>query len=286
METLTKHFWNEGLRYASHNTENSSLTGLRKFRSFYGISPEVFATLWKLIRNKPEGSEPKHLLWCMLFLKNYNTEHVNTAITKVDEKTFRLWTWRFVNLLAQLNVVKWENRLKNSNSNMHVSLDGTDYRIREPQPFNRKWYSHKFKGPGIRYEIGISIVEGEIVWASGGFPCGQWTDLKIAKDVYLRYARNEITLADKGYRFRNFFKQPSNVMEKRILARHETLNGRLKQFSILSNRFRHSLKKRPSVFHALELSAFQALALSAFHALTFSIAQALALSTFHALASS
>lgn len=134
---------------------------------------------------------------------------------------------------------------------MHVSLDGTDFRINEPTPFNKKWFSHKFKSAGIRYEIGISIVMGEIVWASGGFPCGEWPDLKIAKDLYLKYASNEVTLADKGYRLNNFFKNPSNAKQKRILARHETFNGRLKEFAILNNRFRNSLKKHPMVFHAL-----------------------------------
>lgn len=102
---LTKLFWNEGLSYANHSTENSNLTGYRKFRTFYGVSPEICALLWNQIGNKPSGSEPKHLLWCMLFLKTYNKEHINAAIVNVDEKTFRLWTWRFVELLAQLNVV-------------------------------------------------------------------------------------------------------------------------------------------------------------------------------------
>lgn len=105
MNDLSKIFWNEGLNYANHNTENSRLTGYRKFRTFYGISSEVCAVLWNQIENKPYGAEPKHLLWCMLFLKNYNKEHINSAITNVDEKTFRLWTWRFVELLAKLNVV-------------------------------------------------------------------------------------------------------------------------------------------------------------------------------------
>lgn len=134
---------------------------------------------------------------------------------------------------------------------MHVSLDGTHFLIREPQPFNKKWFSHKFKKAGLAYEIGISIVEADIVWASGGFPAGEWSDLKMAKDLYVKFAPKEKTLADKGYRLKPFFKQPSNAFEKRILARHETLNGRLKEFAILSNRFRHPLKKHPMVFHAV-----------------------------------
>lgn len=133
---------------------------------------------------------------------------------------------------------------------MHVSLDGTDFEIQEPQPFSKKWFSHKFKGAGVRYEIGLSIGNADIVWASGGFPCGDWSDLKIAKNLYLHHARNEVTLADKGYRFKPYFKIPTNALEKRVLARHETLNGRLKEFKVLGSTFRHPLKKHPNVFHA------------------------------------
>lgn len=140
--------------------------------------------------------------------------------------------------------------MKNANNyKMNVSLDGTDFKIREPTPFDKKWYSHKFKSAGLRYEVGISIECGEIVWASGGLPCGEWPDIKIANDLYVYYAKEEITLADKGYKSKNF-KQPTNRREKRILARHETLNGKLKNFEILNARYRHPLKKHPLVFHA------------------------------------
>lgn len=133
---------------------------------------------------------------------------------------------------------------------MYVTLDGTDFRIQEPQPFNPKWYSHKFKAAGVRYELGLSIGSGDVVWASGGVPCGEWSDLKLARDFYVQVVQNEITLADRGYRDSQFFKQPENPFEKRLLARHETFNGRLKNFNILCNRFRHPLKKHPKVFHA------------------------------------
>lgn len=146
---------------------------------------------------------------------------------------------------------KMRESFKNSNGNVLVTLDGTDCRIREPTPFSKKWYSHKFKAAEVRYEIGISIVEAEIVWANGGVPCGEWNDLKLAKELYLHFAKNEITLADKGYRLAGKFKQPSNACEKRLLARHETVNGRLKEFVILSERFRHPLNKHPLVFHAV-----------------------------------
>lgn len=103
--SLADVFWHEGSAYANHNTENSSMTGYRRFRTFFGISPELCAILWNRIPDKRPGSEPKHLLWAMMFLKNYHKEHVSAAIVGVDEKTLRLWVWRFVELLSELNVV-------------------------------------------------------------------------------------------------------------------------------------------------------------------------------------
>ena len=41
-----------------------------------------------------------------------------------------------------------------------ITVDGTDFRIQEPGPFNLKWYSHKLKWPGLHYEIGVCIKTG------------------------------------------------------------------------------------------------------------------------------
>jgi len=105
MEVLIELFWKEGLNYANYKITNANLTGYRKFRAFYGVSPEVCGILWNKLTNKPSGSQTKHLLWCLLFLKRYNTEHVNAALVDVDEKTFRVWTWRFIKMLSELKVV-------------------------------------------------------------------------------------------------------------------------------------------------------------------------------------
>lgn len=87
-------FWDEGLLIMKYKSFNSTLSGYRKFRTFFGVSPDVCSVARILIKHKPEGSEPKHLLWCLLFLKAYNKEHVNAALVEVDEKTFRKWTCR------------------------------------------------------------------------------------------------------------------------------------------------------------------------------------------------
>ena len=123
----------------------------------------------------------------------------------------------------------------------------------EPTNFDPKWYSHKFRGPGLRYEVGLCIRTGHIVWAYGGLPCGEWSDLKLARNVFIhRLLPNEKALADKGYRDQNFFENPNGDPHKKtILARHETVNARIKQFCCMKNTFRHALYLHPCFFHAV-----------------------------------
>jgi DDE superfamily endonuclease len=139
-----------------------------------------------------------------------------------------------------------------------MTVDGTDCMIQEPLPFSPKWYSHKFEGPGVRYEIGVGIQTGWIVWVNGPFPCGEWSDLKIAKDdLFKSLAPNEMVVADGGYRDGGWHADTPNGLNdymSRIKsvarARHETINKRIKQFNVLRSTFRHDLEKHGFCFHA------------------------------------
>ena len=51
--------------------------------------------------------------------------------------------------------------------------------INEPTPFNACRYSHKFRGPCIRYEICISVEVPKICRANGPWPCGSYSDCRI-----------------------------------------------------------------------------------------------------------
>ena len=66
-------------------------------------------------------------------------------------------------------------------SYVKVSVDGTDFRTIEYMPFTKDQYSHKFKGPGLRYEVAIAIKTGWIVHINGPFLCGRWPDFEIAR---------------------------------------------------------------------------------------------------------
>lgn len=107
--------------------------------------------------------------------------------------------------------------------------------------------------------MAISIQEGDIVWINGPFPCGEWPDLRIARESLIHALdQGEFYLADSGYfDGNNWSVTPNglNNMEQRqqslVRARHETLNRRFKQFRALSQRFRHDLKRHRVVFYAI-----------------------------------
>ena len=91
--------------------------------------------------------------------------------------------------------------MSDNGSRCKVSVDGTDFRIQEPSPFNRKWFSKKFKGPGVHYKVGICIKSDEIAWINGHFPWGEWGDLKTAlSDLVCMFVGDERAIADSGYR--------------------------------------------------------------------------------------
>ena len=144
-----------------------------------------------------------------------------------------------------------------------MTVDGTDFRIQEPHPWeqdrNRRFYSHKFKGPGLRYEIGICIKTGHLVWFHGPFPCGAYSDLKIY-NLKLKHCLHpgEKVIADQGYKGEYSIctkidaKNESHKKSMSICrARHETINRRFKCFQCLQQIWRHDRAKHEFVFMAV-----------------------------------
>jgi hypothetical protein len=149
--------------------------------------------------------------------------------------------------------------MRDNGSRCKISVDGTDCPIREPIPFSSRWYSHKFKGPGLRYEVAVCIQTGWIVWKNGPYPCGPFPDLTIARDkLHGEMAPGEMYVADRGYSDAyEFGDTPTGYnttgqrMKSIVRARHEGVNARIKKFKILSTRFRNQLKYHYMVFHAI-----------------------------------
>ena len=104
-------------------------------------------------------------------------------------------------MLTLQTKIKWVARHQYRENKVYRALvDGTDCKIVEPSPFSPKWFSHKFRSAGLRYEVGVGIGNGFIVWVFGPFPCGEFTDLKIFRLKMKRsLIAGEIVVTDEGY---------------------------------------------------------------------------------------
>ena len=246
-----------------------SLSNSMRFRATFGASPEISSEIWNMIDDEedyelPRLAKPKHLLWGLMFLKMYCSEAVHCIIAggddgPVHEQTFRKWSWCFVELISILQdrVIVWDNRLRGDvGKQCKVTVDGTDFKIFEPAPFSSKWVSHKFQGPGLRYEVAVSIQSGDIVWINGPYQCGLYPDLTIFRRglIYMLEGGEKVE-ADKGYAGERLYANTPTpgIFDSGGIARsrHETVNKRFKQWGCLGHRFRHCFTKHHSVFSAV-----------------------------------
>ena len=82
--------------------------------------------------------------------------------------------------------ITWENRCALDKKNdCLVSCDGTDYKIQEMGPH---FSSHKFaKKSGLRCEICLCILTGDMVWVNGPCPCGKCPDIAIFRESLMSH---------------------------------------------------------------------------------------------------
>lgn len=266
---------------------------MMEFRSLFGMGPDVCLDLWHRCRQSmPAKATPKHLLWALHFLKVYGTEANMSSRAKTTRKTFRKWVrkmlgaitaicpyvvcpvyllrlfwtpfdaksmfWLTLFLLLFVCQINWQNRfMEDRGKTCKVTVDGTDFRIQQQHPFSKKWYSYKFRGPAVRYEVAVCIQTGEIVWINGPYPPGRWNDVTIFKHKLIHLlSPGEKVEADDGYRgYPNkirtpgmFFSQSDLRSKSRARGRHETVNKRFKQWGCLKQVFRHGVNDHYLVF--------------------------------------
>ena len=66
--------------------------------------------------------------------------------------------------------------------------------------FAKEFISHKFKGNGLKYEVGVCIATGHIVWVHGPSRAGE-SDITLARQAFVSFLNDdEMAVADSGYR--------------------------------------------------------------------------------------
>eukprot|EP00536_Pseudo-nitzschia_multiseries_P016292 jgi/Psemu1/45626/gm1.45626_g len=201
---------------------------VRRFKACFGASGTIVADVWNRIVDRgpiESGGEPKHLLWALIHLKVYST-------------TFSKWAWYFIERIADLkdDVICLGNRFDGLNgiatTNCFISVDGTDCPAYEPWPFSRQMYSHKLNGPGIKYEVGVCLKTGWIVWINGPF-VGSANDATIFKEGLSTLLHDDEGVeVDRGYKGDDKMKLPDmgmtskqRKMKANARAQHETKHG-------------------------------------------------------------
>ena len=88
------------------NIPKSHDTFVRRWMGAFGALPLVCSWLWEKIdpdNTMPGGVVFKHLLWGLFFLQVYENETNSArAVGRVDEKSYRVWSWRFAEAISYL----------------------------------------------------------------------------------------------------------------------------------------------------------------------------------------
>ena len=128
--------------------------------------------------------------------------------------------------------------------------------------FNPRFKSHKFNKGGLRYEVGVCLATGHLVWLHGPFRAGL-PDIEISRSALVQGAlvEGEMCEADNGYVGEEWYiktpigfhtrSEDEKKMKKRAGQRHESVNNRLKIFRVLSGDYHHPIEFHSSCFRAV-----------------------------------
>ena len=254
----------------------SRKTAVRRFKSFYGSVPIVYAQIYEDLQTtdiedahvEPKDLKFDYLMLAMYFLKTYPTEEQMAATFNIDEGTARVWTWYYLRKIQALKAAKivWPAEWDSADCDIVylMSVDGVHCRVQEPKhPLwskNPKYYSHKFKQAALCYELAVSVYHNKLVWMNGPFPAGK-PDITIFREeggLKDKIPDGKRVIGDKGYRGEKDIMALPNahdteevrMFKGRARARQEGFNAKVKNFNALEHRFRHKIEKHQTAFEA------------------------------------
>jgi hypothetical protein len=249
-------------------------TNLHDFSSHFGTDPGVCAKIWEdlqtttiaeaqLDASLKGGANIKNFLRSCHFLKRYKTEQERKVDSGNSKKTVRKWTWFFLAKIKALREQKivWPD---NWTSNFIISMDGVHCNYHEEKhptlSKNPALFSHKYNGPGLMYELALSLYDSKLVWLKGPISAGT-SDLAVYKsDLKQRIPVGKKIIVDRGYRDKkdprlvtpNSHDSPElQTFKARARMRQEAFHTRLKRFDCLTDEFRHDRVKHGLCFESV-----------------------------------
>lgn len=240
----------------------------RRFRTFFGVSFLVCTALHNLILRDGNMLPPEHFLMMLYFLKCYPLDSVGAAHFGVCDATFRHAVLSsMLALIDSINLISPRHRFDHvAPGNAYMSVDTTPCPLQinvSDWAYQKPFYSEHDGMHCLKYEIGIQIWTGQLVWVAGPY-FGSASDLTIVRNsgfLNLLGAR-ECAYADKIYvgepslliPFRGRDWQLSheqwiwNDFHRRLRVRVENAIGRIKHFHCLRIPWRHKISQHVIAF--------------------------------------
>ena len=276
----------EGLILANFSEQQiergSKKTNLGRFNSKFGASPAVVCTIYEDLQKttaedisvqphrsmRVNGSHAnlRWLLRSMIYLRKYPLEDDFEAIFKMTARHARREIW---DTIGKIQYLKWKKITWPDDLALEdiwvMTVDGTHVWIQEPKhetlSKDTEYFSHKFNKSGINYELGIAIASGKLIWLNGPFKAGR-NDLNIFVEEGLEQRLlllGKKAIGDGIYQgHEKAVSFPNRCdsygvakFKSRALKRHESFNGMLKKFRILSDCFRHRVDKIAPAFESI-----------------------------------
>lgn len=249
-------------------------TNLSRFNSKFGTSPAVVCAMYEDLQKtalqsmRLDGSQEnlRWLLRSMMYLRKYILEDDFEAIFKMSARYGRQKIW---DTIEKIQYLKWKKITWQDDCALEdiwvMTVDGTHMWIQEPkhETYSKdpEYFSHKFNKSGINYELGIAIASQKLIWMNGPFKAGR-NDLNIFIEEGLEQRLlllGKKAIGDGIYQGHNKAVSFPNrcdsygvaKFKSRALKRHESFNGMIKNFRILSDCFRHRVDKIALAFESV-----------------------------------
>jgi DDE superfamily endonuclease len=155
-----------------------------------------------------------------------------------------------------------DNMLEDDQAVLFATIDGTHCRIFEPQKDpGPKWFSYKFHGPALGYEIVIDVWSQRVVHIHGPYHArdNDIKNFRKPEGIMDQIPPGRKLIGDTGYQG-----EPDKIttpnphdslivkqFKNRARARHETFNKRIKDYQILRQEFRSDTSYHQIVFESI-----------------------------------
>lgn len=243
------------------------------FKGRFGCTPLGASLMWAdmLVSGNPQcrigvDANPLHLLIATRLLSKYETERDLAGFFGYNDRaTVRHWAQVYTNKIHLLLAGKMGSLEEAAADGLMyaLTLDGTQCPANEFRPFTKDNFAHKFNCCGVNYELGVMLHKPKLCWIHGPTQPGAANDLTVFESRLMGEMEARIpgrrAIADgiyapaAGYISTQNDLDPPEVakFKDRALSRHEKFNGLLKNYDILTKKFRHGRENHRVAFEAV-----------------------------------